>query len=478
LNYEEVLAYYSRLHVKSEISAYCRSRWAALEGLEQKNERLFLRYWRRGTRPLTINTSEDLDEAFKRFRILRPRTVYASINLYHRLEVAADAENPSNIIKSTPIWDVDASLDSWEYALKAAEIIVSHMEKEGLDRSVYLKWSGRGIHLHIHEEAFSQKLLDKHNPLDVAFSVVEYVLRRGRNGLINLAAKAPQSADRPLRIENKIDLKRVFTAPLSLHRSLDLCCVCFKPNNLYDFNREWARPESYHHDESWKAYEEGEGDRLAEKALAEVGGCDGWSGAPKIKLERTALQAETATTEAVTKMVSHRELGRFQVMGLLQAARYYLVAGNLERAKSFGLNRAVFYAWAKRYSRDKLIQPREGTGAFAKHVDDRKIEQIGDEAAYVSPKGWFIIGNVEQKPSDYDRQIAKRVETNAIPYDDAWITAIEYLKGFPRTTLLDQQRFYKEIYSPVRDTFHILMMRRRKAGQQKTLDRLFGQKSI
>jgi len=38
------------------------------------------------------------------------------------------------------------------------------------------------------------------------------------------------------------------------------------------------------------------------------------------------------------------ELGRFQVMALLQAIRYYLLAGDLERAKSWGLNRAIFYA--------------------------------------------------------------------------------------------------------------------------------------
>lgn len=29
-------------------------------------------------------------------------------------------------------------------------------------------------------------------------------------------------------------------------------------------------------------------------------------------------------------------------MGLLQAARYYLLTGDLEKAKSFGLNRAIF----------------------------------------------------------------------------------------------------------------------------------------
>jgi len=83
-----------------------------------------------------------------------------------------------------------------------------------------------------------------------------------------------------------------------------------------------------------------------------------------------------------------------------------------------------------------------------------------------------MIGDAEQTPTDYDRQIARRVEV-AVPYDDAWTAAVEYLRGFPRTTLLDQQRFYKEVYSPIRDTFQNLIRLGRKAGQQKTLDRLF-----
>jgi len=424
--------------------------------------------------PITINTSEDLDGAFRSFRFFKPRTVYASINVYRKLEVAEDPEDPTNIDGTTPIWDVDASPENWEYALRAADVIVSRLDKEGLGRSVYLKWSGRGIHIHAHDGAFSKNLLSRHNPLDVTFSVVEYVLRRTKDQLVGLAAKTPQSADRPLRVENKIDLKRVFTAPLSLHRKLDLCCICFKPNDIYNFSLDWVRPECYRHDESWKTCEEGEGDLLAEKTLAEVGGYDGWPKAPKIERERTTVQVEAAVAEAVVKEAQRRRLGRFQVMGLLQASRYYLVTGNLEQAKSFGLNRAVFYAWAKRYARDRLVQPRRGMGTPIKYAGDRRMEQLGDEAAYVSPRGWFMIGDTEQTPSDYDRQIAKRIEAAAIPYDEAWAAAIEYLKGFLREALLDQQRFYREVYSPVRDAFQDLIKRRPKAERQQTLDRLLG----
>ncbi|MEM2914657.1 MAG: hypothetical protein QXH91_04575, partial [Candidatus Bathyarchaeia archaeon] len=340
MNYEEALKYYSRSQVKSEIAVYCKNKWVALEGASQDGGRIFLRYSNRSKKPLTINSLEDVDGVFKRFRFFKPRTVYASINTYRHLETFKDIEGASNIATSTPIWDIDADIDFWEYALKAADIIVSYLDKEGINRSVYLKWSGRGVHIQIHEKAFSQSLLEKYNPLDVAFSIVEYILRKVKSQLVDLAAKAPQSASRSLRVENKIDLKRVFTAPLSLHRQLDLCCVCFKPIDMFNFNLKWAEPEAYRHDESWKIYEEGEGDPLAKKALAEIGGYDGWlEGASKFKPRRTVIQEETVMVEP-----SSKKLGRFQVMGLLQAARYYLITGNMERAKSFGLNRAVFYA--------------------------------------------------------------------------------------------------------------------------------------
>jgi len=51
-----------------------------------------------------------------------------------------------------------------------------------------------------------------------------------------------------------------------------------------------------------------------------------------------------------------------------------------------------------------------------------------------------------------------------------WETAIRYLKGFSGDVLLDQQRFYREAYRPVRDSFHMMIKRRSKIGEQRTLD--------
>jgi len=465
LEFKDVLAYYSKPQVRDEITAYCSGRWIALEGIQRGGGRAFLRYTRKGV-PLTISKPEDIDVLLNRFRFFKPRTFYASVNLYEKLENQDDTGKSSNIVSSTPIWDVDADIETWEYAIKASEIIVDRLEKEGISSSVYLKWSGRGIHIHIHEGAFSKRMLEKYNPLDVSFSIVEYILKKTKSQLIELAEKTPLKGERPLRVENKMDIKRVFTAPLSLHRQLDLCCVCFKPNAICDFSPEWAEIERFRHDPSWRDYEDGEGDDLAKRALAEIGGYDGWAEAPRRK--HTYISAEKRVAETLTS--SYRKLGRFQVMGLLQAARYYLIKGDLERAKSFGLNRAIFYAWAKRYARDRLTRGGSRLGAGRERPSEVEAEQIGNETAYLSNNGWFIIGGTEQSPRDYDLQIARRIEAASIPYSEAWKAAIKYLEGFSRDVLLDQQRFYREAYLPVRDKFHMVIDRMSKMGRQRTLD--------
>lgn len=138
MDYEEVLEHYSKPQVKDEITAYCRGKWVALEGLQRNGGRAFLRYTRGGV-PLTINEPEDVTLLLKKFRFFKPRTIYASINSYRRLENQENTDNPANIVKSMPLWDVDASLESWEHAVKASEVIVERLDKEGISRSVYLK---------------------------------------------------------------------------------------------------------------------------------------------------------------------------------------------------------------------------------------------------------------------------------------------------------------------------------------------------
>lgn len=153
--------------------------------------------------------------------------------------------------------------------------------------------------------------------------------------------------------------------------------------------------------------------------------------------------------------MSGSNIGRFQVMALLQAARFYLITNDLEMSKSFGLNRAVFYAWAKH--RVGRLAPKRARVEVSKPLERSKVREgelvfLGDEGAYVSEKGWFKIGDRDQTPQEYDMTIARRIE-QVMPYEEAWKTALEYLKGFDKNVLLSQRQFYELVYKPVRDSF-------------------------
>ncbi|HDH07279.1 MAG TPA: hypothetical protein ENF87_02800 [Thermoproteales archaeon] len=171
--------------------------------------------------------------------------------------------------------------------------------------------------------------------------------------------------------------------------------------------------------------------------------------------------------------MSERKLGRFQVMALLQAARYYVLTGDLKRAKSFGLNRAIFYAWAKHYGRFRVparrVSKKPGKEVEKVVEKDKMLIYVGNEGAFVSSRGYFIIGDKEQTPEDYDRQIVSRID-GIVPYEKAWKAAIEYVKSFSKDVLLDQQKFFEKVYKPVRDKFiEVIERREKKTGIEKFL---------
>ncbi len=160
------------------------------------------------------------------------------------------------------------------------------------------------------------------------------------------------------------------------------------------------------------------------------------------------------------KKIKLAGVGRFQVMALLQAARYYVIHKDHVKAKSFGLNRAIFYAWAKHYGpRRKLPSTTKIEEALRKLKAQKEkskcpegyVEVLG-ECIETSKSGYFMIGGVEQKPSDYDREVMRRI-AKVISPKDAWEKAVEYVKQFPKEVLMDPQKFYRLVYEPVRDTF-------------------------
>lgn len=155
-----------------------------------------------------------------------------------------------------------------------------------------------------------------------------------------------------------------------------------------------------------------------------------------------------------------RGVGRFQVMALLQAARAYLLGMPLDSAKSWGLNRAIFYAAAKRGFKGRRALPFDRTALPAERLPREKIEEIegsygifhlGDEMAYrveMDGRPIFTIGNELQTPEDFAKQIESRFGR---AFEEAWREAVEMCKGFDRGVLLSQRYFYETVYKPRRD---------------------------
>ncbi len=455
MEYPEVVRYYRDARVKREILDYCKNRWIAAAG-----PHAFVRYWANGA-PLKLESDSDFERLFQEHKRARPRTIYASVNVYRKLETTDDLEKPENIILTSPIWDIDGTLEHWRDIVEVARVVVDFLEKEGVVKSVFIKWSGEGMHVHINERAFSEEVRRKVHPLNIAYSVVEYVIEKVKPKLRELERKLESG----VKIENIIDAKRVFSVPLSLHKRVDLACVCLKPEDVDSFDVSWADPYNPKHSERWREYEEGEADSLALKAFAAIGGYPGWTGTGE---KRATVELKAKPEERETAAVAGK-LGRFQVMALLQAARYYVLTGDLEKAKSFGLNRAIFYAWAKHYG--KGYQPRYPFRRPVAPVKTKIVETLGEKTP-VSERGWFAMGGVEQRPEDFDRQVASRVSA-VVPYDEAWKAAVEYVKSFPRNALTDPQKFFKKVYEPVRDEFVERVVKGKK-GKTKTLLDFFG----
>ena len=140
------------------------------------------------------------------------------------------------------------------------------------------------------------------------------------------------------------------------------------------------------------------------------------------------------------------------MMAILQAARAKQLGLPLREAKSWGLNRAVFYAAAKRGFKGKLIQSYSRGEISKKPVERRRAAYfLGDEMAYSSKTGgklYFTIGKTLQTERDYQRQIMKRFN---LIYTKAWKEALQIVRQYPREILLSQNTFFQDVYKPRRD---------------------------
>jgi len=148
-------------------------------------------------------------------------------------------------------------------------------------------------------------------------------------------------------------------------------------------------------------------------------------------------------------------------MATLQAARAYALGYSLAEAKSFGLNRAIFYAAAKKGFKifkkapPKISLPKEIYKIPEKELQKIEksftIEKIGDEMAYcVKMKGKrvFTIGNELQTPEAFKKQIESRFGDK---FNEAWKEALQIVKSYDKGVLLSQRYFYGVVYKPRRD---------------------------
>lgn len=143
-------------------------------------------------------------------------------------------------------------------------------------------------------------------------------------------------------------------------------------------------------------------------------------------------------------------VGRFQVMTLLQAARAHILGLPLESAYSWGLNRAIFIAAAKRGFKGGAGGGKERArgGRTSKGAG---VYYLGDDMAFKEEKGGvllFTIGGKVQTKNDFERQVKSRFGD---AYAAAWKEAVDYVKRFDRETLLSAEGFFREVYRPRRD---------------------------
>ncbi len=150
-------------------------------------------------------------------------------------------------------------------------------------------------------------------------------------------------------------------------------------------------------------------------------------------------------------------VGRFQVMALLQAARAKVLGYPLDEAQSFGLNRAIFYAAAKRGFKGAPGAKHAGEQHSVRETAGRSMtktiqqDAVGDEIAYyieIDGKKRYVMGDEMMKPEDFDRQVAQRFGP---AFPKAWEEALELIEHTERTTLTSQRHFYKQVYKPRRD---------------------------
>jgi hypothetical protein len=154
-------------------------------------------------------------------------------------------------------------------------------------------------------------------------------------------------------------------------------------------------------------------------------------------------------------------ISRFQIMATLQAARAKTLGLPEDSAYSWGLNRAIFYAAAKRGFKGGGSSGKIATRKTVEREKASKREEsenefyLGDEKAFVDEesskkKPVFEIGAEPQTAVDFQKQVMSRFGDKS-NFHQAWQEALEIMKKYDESTLKSQHDFFEEIYKPRRD---------------------------
>ncbi len=139
-------------------------------------------------------------------------------------------------------------------------------------------------------------------------------------------------------------------------------------------------------------------------------------------------------------------------MATLQAARAHVLGLPVESAFSWGLNRAIFYAAAKRGFKRTSPLSREFREARARpEAEAVDIYRLGDEMAFKEERDdtlYFTIGGTIQTEKDFKKQIESRFLG---AFKDAWEESLKIVRESDRETLLSGKGFFDFVYKPRRD---------------------------
>lgn len=154
-------------------------------------------------------------------------------------------------------------------------------------------------------------------------------------------------------------------------------------------------------------------------------------------------------------------VSEFYVHAVLQAARAEMLGLDTDSAKSWGLNRAIFYEAAKKgYIHRGRRKGASGGGlamgsAQKKRQNFGQLYSLGNEKAYAveAHDGGmrFVIGGQAQSPDAFDKQICRRFPN----WKMTWSEAMALMEQAGPSVLKSASRFHAQVYKRWRDLLRV-----------------------